>query len=362
MKTKFFLLSIGIVMFLASCQKDEVELSLNKINGNEELLIPCTATLVDEKSVVQSKDTEVAEAEVFAKLLASSINSKEVRKFLKEEACKKFDGDFDILVSKVLLSKVGSVSFKEKVESSSSLKLTKAKEVFESAIKNPKLNISVPLHIEKWDNNKQQLLVAVAVGIIDGETEFVKAYDSYGRLYLIDAKTEPNLPVIVIGNNERIDYEEYSNEKSARTPGNMERITYIRCPDISKIESWLLGSPELKFDIVYCFNNSGIGILYRNPFLTRSEASNGCSISLDLFNWWFGSTHGPNYYIHAWEKDDGATNRTITVSVLDNLSVWHDCVLSYRSVDENLGGSCVDYSSTTPQTLVFDNIFFTLSN
>jgi hypothetical protein len=351
---------IYCVMFLItsmfySCNKnsDGIIQDQNLINGNEVLLIPTTATLVDEKSVVQSEDSEVVEAEEFAKLLASAINGKEVRKFIKDEANKKFDGDFDILVSKVLDSKIGQVNFKENVEQSSSFGASKGKEIFEKAIKNPKLNISVPIQIEKWDESKQQLLVAIAVGYIDGETKFVKAFDSKGRLYLIDATKEPDVPVIVVGNNERMDYQEEvtNNEKSTRISGYTETITYIQCPDVSAIEGWLLSAPEIRFDcVVYLRSGNAASQAAKKQydFSSRAAASNGVFLTQSLFKWYFdNASHGPDYYIQSAEIDDTGATHTITVGVTvgnkDSTSGTASYALTYKNSDDILAGELIHY-------------------
>ena len=142
MKAKILLLSIILVVAFSSCEKSGDEISI--INGQDELLIPSTATLVEEKSTSISDVQEIAEAEEFAKLLAMSLNDKELRKFLKNEANKMFDGDYDILVSNILESKIAGLSFKEKVAKNSSFGKSKGHEVISSALKNEKLNISIP--------------------------------------------------------------------------------------------------------------------------------------------------------------------------------------------------------------------------
>lgn len=372
MKTKILFFSILLIAILTACQKDEIETSIDSINGDEELLIPTTATLVDEKSVSQSEDTEVIEAEEFAKLLASAINEKDIRKFIKDEANKKFDGDFDILVSKVMDSKIGKVSFKEKVEQSSSLGTSKGKEVFQNAIKNPKLNISIPIKIENWDESKQQLLVAVAVGYIDGETEFVKAYDCKGRLYLLDAKTEPNVPVIVVGNNERMNCieETSTTEKSTRVSGYCEKITYIKCPDVSAIEGWLLGAPDMRFDCVVYIRSSNTASQAAKKnyyFSSRDEAAAGVYLTQPLFRWYFdSSSHGPDYYIQSAEIDDTGTTHTITVGVTvgnkEETSGTASYSLTYKNGDEILAGELINYKNSSPSHIYDSTIDFYIYN
>ncbi|MBN2807607.1 MAG: hypothetical protein JXR22_13190 [Prolixibacteraceae bacterium] len=362
MKTKILLFSIIMVTSFMSCQKNEVNPHqiLSRLNGNEELLVPVTATLVDEKSVIQSEDTDAIEAEEFAKLLASSINSKELRKFLKEEANKKFDGDFDILVSKIIDSKVGKESFKEKVENSSSHGSAKGKAVFESAMKNSKLNISVPLHIEKWDDTKQQLLVAVAVCAIEGDTKNLIAFDSQGHTYLIDANIEPDVPVIVVGNNERIGLKLTSSNdlKSMRVSGSYEHIGYLKCHDLGSIESWYLGGPEFRFDCILYNGSSVMNACGKIKNPSRSSAQDGYDPSLDLFRWYFTSGHGPDYFFQSWEIDDFGTTYKYLVKVSVPGVGEAGYEIAYKAQDKKLIGELINYQTEVPHYIEDDIMKF----
>ncbi len=77
---------------------------------------------------------------------------------------------------------------------------------------------------------------------VEGETKFLKAYDSNGKAYLMDAEVEPDVPIIVIGNNERMDMIEGSKKGSkdtnAKTSGRMQSINYLKCPDLKKISRY----------------------------------------------------------------------------------------------------------------------------
>jgi len=366
---------IYCVMFLItsmfySCNKnsDGIIQDQNLINGNEVLLIPTTATLVDEKSVVQSEDSEVVEAEEFAKLLASAINGKEVRKFIKDEANKKFDGDFDILVSKVLDSKIGQINFKEKVEQNSSFGASKGKEVFEKAIRNPKLNISVPIQIENWNESKQQLLVAVNVGTIDGETKFLKAFDSKGREYLIDANIEPNVPVIVVGNNERMGYQvDAENDKSARISGNYEWVTYAECYDLNAIEAWSRGCPEIKFDAIVYMNGAACNASTNKITepSSRDAAEAGWNPNLRLFQWNFASSMGDAYFVSAIELDDNGITIKIPFTVsgkIDSVGFTAGIELTYKEGDDLLPGELISYNANSPNSIWDDRIIYQMTS
>ncbi|HLO44850.1 MAG TPA: DUF3103 family protein [Leadbetterella sp.] len=191
------------------------------------------------------------EYEDFAKEIARLLSEKDFRKILKEEANKKFDGDYDILFSNFKNVQFKSKKIEDFITSSN------------VARANEKLNISIPILIENWNESKQEPLVAVAIGVVEKETKFLKAFDSKGKSYILDANIEPNVPVIIIGNNERMNYkEEIKKNKSARTSGNYEKITWLKCPNLSDIESWYFGAPELRFD----------GVVYNNDFSAAFQA------------------------------------------------------------------------------------------
>ena len=368
---KQFALIIPLVTFF-SCSKDLTEItSIANISNDDELLIPTTAKVIDEKSLRLSTTNEVIEAEEFAKLLAASLNDKEVRKFLKNEANKKTDGDFDILVSQVLNSKIGIQNFSDKIKNSSA----KGKDIFDNATKNPKLNIAIPILIEKWDDTKQQPLVAVTIGATEKETKFLKAFDSKGVSYFIDASIEPNVPVIVVGNNERMNYQsDIKKAKNSRTSGNYEKITWLKCPNLGNIESWWYGAPEIRFDgVVY---NDGFTAAYQ-AFTNmeypnnRNQASNGYTLAIwtsiqNLFIWNFESNQGPDYYIQSWEIDDDGTTQSLTVGVSagkkDAVTGTASYTLSYKSEDRKLKGELIHYTHPTPSTIGDGSIQFILEN
>ena len=307
--THFSIVALASCLALSSCD-DKNEAFDGAANlPDQEILIPATARAADFSTLRESATPAVTEAEEFAKMLALSLKDPEMRKFLKSEANKQFDGDFDILVKNVVSVNVGNARFDEKVKNSSSKGYAAGNQAFSKALSNPLLNIAVPMLIETWNDTKQLPLVAVAVGANEKETKQLKAFDSNGKTYLIDAKIEPNVPVIVVANNERVNLPGFKaglhpgSQKNARVnavrnSGGMDRITYIKCPNLSDIESWYFGGPELQFD----------GVVYNNSFSaafksytkmvspSRNSAKDGFNLSQNLFEWYFDDNHGPDYY------------------------------------------------------------------
>lgn len=93
----------------------------------------------------------------------------------------------------------------------------------------------------------------MGIGVNEKEIVNLRVYDGEGNSYLIDVKKELDVLVIVVGNNERMNYEvDKKRMRKVRMFGNMERIEYIKCFNLSEIEGWFKGVLEIRFDgVVY---------------------------------------------------------------------------------------------------------------
>jgi hypothetical protein len=171
----------------------------------------------------QSNKTKDRLAIDFAKALASSLEKEEVRAFVKKEALKKFDGDYDILFSKAKHESVDiggnngrtqSMSFSEILFDEEMNSTKRTKESFQSFLDSlqqmyPLLQISIPEQFdnnaENWDINKHVPLVAVVPSDIkELNLPTLPAFDAQGNIHQIDAHTPPEELVIVISDNERL--------------------------------------------------------------------------------------------------------------------------------------------------------------
>jgi hypothetical protein len=167
-----------------------------------------------------------------------------------------------------------------------------------------------------------------------------------------------------------MDYEKDTIEstENMRTSGNLERITYIKCPNLSDIESWYLGAPELRFDgVVYSVgSNTAYQAFTKTQKPSRSDAKDGYTLNQGLFNWYFDSSHGPDYYIQSWEIDDSGTTYKLTVGVTagkkDAVSGTASFELSYTAEDRKLAGELIHYTSATPKAVSDAYIHFVLQN
>jgi hypothetical protein len=295
------------------------------------------------------------------------LKSKEVRKIIKSEASKKFDGDFDILVKTFLSINLSNDSFKNVYNKN------REGETIKSLINgNDKLNLSVPVNISMWNEITKEVLVVVANGAIESQTKLLKAYDSNGKTYLIDAIIEPNQPVIVIGNNERVGLGIGKSESKggrvaySRNTGNAEIIDMIQCPNLSQIESWYFGGPELRFNtVVYSVSNSMAfppGIVWSTP--SRGQASAGYATYLNMFNWHYNTSHGQNYHISSFEIDDAGSTKSLTVGVngTQTQGVTASYNITYKAQDKVLASRLINYLDSAPTSIGDDRIFYKIEN
>ncbi len=157
-----------------------------------------------------SQNEHFTRMEEVAKALAKSMGDKQVRNFIKVEASKQMDGDYDILYNWVDDKTIGGKSLEsiivDNTTTSPSSKTNALENLRVTAASIPLLNISVPANIDKWDTENFEPLVAVSpYSYIKDEKsiKLIKAYDKQGNIHWLDAKKKPNFPVIAVGLNER---------------------------------------------------------------------------------------------------------------------------------------------------------------
>lgn len=265
----------------------------------------------EKKQVLMKIDQDI---DFIAKQLASSLNKKEIRQFIKNEALKKFDGDFDILYKDAKNKIINGQTFQNHLAGSGNIPVNTTKSTSSTSEQSkkiegignyvPLLNIAVPVNIEKWDTEIFTPLVAIrSIDYDEKTTEKVKAYDKDGNIHWLDARKQPDFPVVVIGLNERTietvngDVVLKSSNNSYKKPTNnkvlqpsttsnyfydpnegssggvgggptsntgkyhingcYEYLTGINCTDITQYEGWIAGAPELRLRIFYAdFQNA----------------------------------------------------------------------------------------------------------
>lgn len=138
----------------------------------------------------------------FSRVLAKAVNTEPgLRSFIKTEAAKQFDKDYDILYQVVKDKKLN----KGHTLHETLLKYADDAQVFNTACNMlPLLTIYVPelpnFSAENWDAQTQIPMVAVKQRNKAG----VSIYDATGNERVLEAKYIPGFPVLVIKTNERV--------------------------------------------------------------------------------------------------------------------------------------------------------------
>ena len=186
MKRKLILL-LTTLSFLYSCKNDD---EFNKENS-------------DVKNRVENLSQKDELKQEFSKALAKALaNNVELRKFIKEEALKMFDNDYDILYQIVKDEKIGDSSFRDII-----LEYYDKKENLNFLEQYyPTLTIFVPelplntFSAKKWNAENEIPLVAYTlIGVYD-----IPIVDSTGEITFLKGEYIPSFPVVVVKENERV--------------------------------------------------------------------------------------------------------------------------------------------------------------
>ncbi len=151
-----------------------------------------------------------------AKSLSIAIKQAEVRKFLKDQAVSKFDGDYDVLLTKArhqsisLANGRGSSTFGQLLFESTTDVTTQGADIASTLADNPLLQISVPelptgVTAESWDAESYAPIVVYRSPWVDlNKVKYLPAFDSKGNAFDFDVTKVPTQPIIVVGYNERL--------------------------------------------------------------------------------------------------------------------------------------------------------------
>jgi len=378
-------LTILIVILIASgCQENEQINPDDPINTNLNSISHAELTTIQDQL-----------SKRFAKILSNRISSLELREFIKKEACKKFDGDYDILLSKVINKPLSegrsSNTFRSLISSTS---ITNNRE--ESDINNlidslnlfhPLLQISVPelqnSKAELWNTIDHKPLVAILDSRFDDQkSEFIVAYDDDGNEYKLSVAEEPENLVIVVGESERIAvinknssssnnlgecdvmvfedanytyYEELEclgedvlnlGSESKERPTNFGRsesggtcrssrkreyMYEMRCVNNCG-ESWANGAPELKFRVIA--ENSAILLETATLKPDKRDDIVGDWWRNEFFMFRWDTPITDEYVTYVWWEKDGGSPINLTFKIGIPIS---NVTLGFNSKDDQLG-------------------------
>ncbi|MBF8151271.1 hypothetical protein ITJ86_15285 [Winogradskyella sp. F6397] len=200
MKTKLFILLVLFVSIYSSCE--EPNLSNETIDGSSDLYAKSN------KSYELKKKFALA-------LHEAMTNNVKLRQFLKTEALKKFNGDYDILYNYVRDNSIGNSTFRDVLKSyyDDESDLVAIEENI------PTLTIFIPslpkgsFSAENWDVSIDVPLVAIS--LLDSDK--TPLISSNSQSYLLDHNVIPGFPVVVVKENERIAVPSHPQYKSLTT-------------------------------------------------------------------------------------------------------------------------------------------------
>ncbi len=178
------LLSAILLSSIIACKKDNLSSESNQQQIEQNLL--------DAKSVYKQEFSKA-----FAKALASNS---ELRAFIKNEALKKFDQDYDILYQMVKDEMIGNKKFKDIIAE----QYEKKENLNELDRLYPTLTIFVPtlpmnsFSAEKWNTQTEIPEVAYTLNT----TPNIPIVNEKGEEYILEARYTPSFPVVVIKENE----------------------------------------------------------------------------------------------------------------------------------------------------------------
>jgi hypothetical protein len=264
--TKLFkngIIFFAVCMFAVACKK---EVSTQNTEPKPE----------SKSAIAQKWDTSVTKV---SGIIATALKSKSFREYLKAETLKAFDGDYDVLLSKVVKDVKAQSTQNNASRLASDYTLNGEQLAYLQGISGdfPQMQLSVQVDPADWNTvTYTPPVVYTASDYNESTSTTVPVVDEYGNIVsYMDATIDPVQPVVIVSENERtiigangeIVLEQpagpYGTEgvmqADSLTPINpntplqwyrqnfkYETIYSIGFWDIGKIEGWPAGGPELR--------------------------------------------------------------------------------------------------------------------
>jgi len=285
-KLSVFLTILGVLFLIISCETDNLPTNAEKSSSIEQFdndvdkieISESDLALLNNYTLEKSSDNEQRDAVVdevllkyFAMAMAKSLKHPDICKILKNKIGEKFDGDYDVLWEQIKNKRISGRDLRVLVESRFSertrklLPITKIEEI-------PLLQVALPVNFDDWDGESAILVAYTPLTKDDMEWEEIYAYDANLKEYILDAKTEPDFPVMVVGINERTDKEgnvvistlakslNMNSRESVNSTSELtdEILVYMRfLRNYNDVEPWTSGDPEVRLSISGIDNNGG---------------------------------------------------------------------------------------------------------
>ncbi|MBU4445250.1 MAG: DUF3103 domain-containing protein [Candidatus Marinimicrobia bacterium] len=360
---KSYLISLLLVLafFIVHCSKDDMTSPQDDLQVDE--IVFDQSDNEDYQSSLAKGNMDFANEirlKYFAEALAKTLSNPGACRLLKQEIGKKFDGDYDVLWETV---KDENISDKGKFRKLISDRLGEGRGSFLSIdeIENvPFLQISLPVNFEKWDGEKPILVAYTPLTIDDMEWKEIYAYDADMKEYILDAKTPPDFPVMVVGINERIEYNRMTLDqtkekifsKTTTVRQSEEILDSIRISIDG--EGWLSGDPEIY--IVSAGTKSLYDRKERANLTSVNKINKWYTIDAALFNWeteYWGDHTGYGVL----EYDPSGYNYSVSI-LTENVQVK----VKNESNDDFIGNIySIPYTHTNGAIWLFDDVKMGLS-
>ena len=200
MKKYFYAFAITAMLgiMFTSCDKDEV------MNSNSRAKGPEKPEYDEELAKKYNEDFDGVAFAVNQLLLKNA----DFRMIVKEQVGKRFDGDFNVLISQLVVNHKQVVDWFKEFDV----------DICGMVEKYPLIQIAIPIEYEKWEGDEGLPIVYLPAYYQENETPFLYGYDREGKLWEVKESWEPDFPVAVISENER-------TLLLAKAPENPEELT-----------------------------------------------------------------------------------------------------------------------------------------
>lgn len=145
-----------------------------------------------------------------ARLFAKAVTDKGIRQQIRKQAAKRFDGDTNVLYTKLKASsdirnKLATAYIAMEAGSGRTVSRAAALSATDKMVESiPRFQVAVPARFGAWNAASYTPLVGFAPeGTDDTSRRTITAYNSKGRAHTLNARVAPKRPVIILGLNER---------------------------------------------------------------------------------------------------------------------------------------------------------------
>ena len=289
------------------------------------LVVACGTT---EQTPAAQPDSPSASAEsinksldTMAKNFAKVAANPNLRGQIRDLAAERFDGDTNVLYKTLASETNVRQALAQAHNSGLDIQASNAEALVaidKLASNIPYFQVAVPVHLDTWDPETYTPLVGFArVDIDDTELETITAYDAQGNAHILDAQVEPDVPVIILGQNERTDdagdvlpaysapetqsiLDEAVNEAEViETLGSRLKVDVRGVYLYKDLEPWTKGAPEVRLIAASRDQDAGSGnvLWYHGHFIDVNDEERWYDP-----NRWIGHTTSDVGFL--WYEDD----------------------------------------------------------